>query len=93
MGSEMCIRDRGYLEQGDREQALPCLVESFQIFQQTGRVDGLSVVGRALGRGLLQTDPVQAAEVLRISQQAYQTLGKSEEVAQIQAWLDESAAT
>ena len=71
-------------------QAIPCLRESFQLFQQMGRVDGLSVVGQVLGYILLQGDSSEAGvQVLRISQQAYRKLGETVAAAQIRTWLDD----
>ena len=80
------------MEKGDRKQPILRLREAFQMLQKIGRVEGLSMVGEVLGYLLLKVGDEQAVDVLRISQQAYQTLGQTEEVAQIQAWLDNPAA-
>jgi tetratricopeptide (TPR) repeat protein len=72
------------LEQEKPDEAVPRLVEAWQIFTQMGRADGIAIVGRALGQLVaLAGDKDKGLEILRRSAAAYRKLGQEAEARKV----------
>lgn len=70
------------------EDALKAIAESFQIFMQIRRMDGLGVVGIKYGRFLAtagQTGP--ARQVLEVAKQAWEKLGRQGQIERVDQLL------
>lgn len=71
------------IEENRPDDALPRLGESWNIVFKIGRADGIAFVGKLYGQLLATTDQSKAISVLRTSLEAFQRLGRTEEVADV----------
>ena len=69
-------------------EVLARLAESWEINVKIGRADGIAFVGRFYGQLLAGSDRDQAISVLRSSQEAFQRLGMTGEVAEVAGILN-----
>jgi tetratricopeptide (TPR) repeat protein len=72
--------------------ALPCLSESWALFEKLGRAEGIAVVGRQFGQILLAAGHrAEGRDVLDRSAQATRKLGRIAEAEQVEQILVASA--
>jgi hypothetical protein len=71
------------LQKGRSEDALPRLAESWDINCRIGRADGIAIVGAFYGQLLIPTDRPRAISILQTSRAAFQKLGMTPYVGQI----------
>jgi tetratricopeptide (TPR) repeat protein len=71
------------LQQDYQAEALERLAESWEINSRIRRADGIAFVGQLYGQLLSQTDPPRALEILRTSRDAFQLLGSTAQVTEL----------
>jgi hypothetical protein len=77
---------RGGLQQGEGQVIQDELAESFMLFQQLQRVDGIAIAGALLGQVLAAAGARgDAISVLDVSAAAFDRIGHNEQAAQIRA--------
>jgi hypothetical protein len=71
------------LEQGNTSRALDRLAESWEIISKLGHAMAIAVCGKFYGQLLAPTDRPRALEILRTSRGAFELLGMSAKVDQM----------
>jgi hypothetical protein len=68
--------------------AVPRIVEAYNIVSQLGRAEGIAVIGKVLGQILAENDqPDEARSVLRRSIEMYRKLGRDADAQQVEDLL------
>jgi hypothetical protein len=75
------------VEENRFDEARARLSEAWQILLQIGRADAIAIVGSRYGQLLAATDRTQALTILRTSREAFQRLGWTQQLGELDALL------
>lgn len=76
-------------DKGQINEAITLYQESLDMVKKLGDLKGIAIVGNRFGQILVDQQDPQAKDILQISQQAYQKLGKQEDVARLQQIIEQ----